>query len=555
MLVLPIVALIVGCAAHKPSTQSVQQPASAQTHPDLNPDAYNHFTNAMIYEQEGVYDEAIKEYEVALSYEPLSYDIRMALGQLFLNLNRGSQALDVVLPIPQKTGQTYGLLCDCYMRVGRNAEAEATCKRALSSDSTNVALNYNLAILAVKTGKVHDAARFFRAAAHYSGDNSLYQQIAELYAGAGMFDSAAASIEFAIKLSDLDSTLYARLAVYYHAGGRKAEAKEALQRGITAHPHDARLRAQLLETYNSEKNLDSVRVMAESLIALPSSDNVIYERVGQVLLREKLDTLAAACFRKALAIDSASRYALFYLGRTAIDQKQFDSARTYFTRLLAADSTLPDGWINLASIDEQQKKPDKALALLETALNHVTTNRDNIQFYLAQLLSVKRLSDSAISLLKSVVAEGGDTIRALSQIGAEYERLGSFDKSVETFELLLSIDSANAQALNYLGYMLADRGVRLEESLRMIEKAVAADSANGAYLDSYAWVLYRLGRHPEALTQINKARTLLKTDATVIDHYGDIQAALGNLEDARRAWTEAANLDPQNQKLKDKLKR
>lgn len=552
---LVILTLVVGCAAHKAGSKSVQGRHVLPERQDMNPEAYHHFTNAVIYEQEGALEEAIKEYEVALSYEPLSYDIRMTLGGLFFEMKQPSQALDVLLPIPQKTGRTYGLLCDCYLRLDRYAEAEATCRRALETDSNNVALNYNLGILAVKAGKTDEAAKRFQVAAHFSGNSNLYQQIAEMYAGTGAFDSAAAYLEQALKLSKEDPTLYSRLAVYYHAGGRKSESKEALLRGIAEHPVDARLQAQLLETYNSENNLDSVRIVAEKLVGLSHKDKLIYERIGQVLLRQKLDSLATACFRKALAIDEKSRYALFYLGRMEIDRKQFDSARAFFIRLIEADSTVADGWINLAFIDEQQKKPDSSIAILERALHSVAVDRDNVQFYMAQLLSGRRMSDSVIALLKQVIVEGGDTVRALFQIGAEYEKMGNFDKSVETFELLLATDSANAQALNYLGYLLADKGVRLDESLRMIEKAIAADSTNGAYIDSYAWVLFRLKRYDEALTQIKRVLAIVKNDATVIDHMGDIQAAMGYLEEAHQAWQQASALDPKNEKLKEKLKR
>jgi hypothetical protein len=87
--------LISGCAASKPSAKPMLAPRVADVQKDMNPDAYNHYTNAIIYEQEQIWDEAIKEYEVALSYEPLSYDIRMALGLLYFNMNRTSQA-DVI---------------------------------------------------------------------------------------------------------------------------------------------------------------------------------------------------------------------------------------------------------------------------------------------------------------------------------------------------------------------------------------------------------------------------------------------------------------------------
>ncbi len=543
-----------GCAASKPAAKPLQTKTAADVQKEMNPDAYNHYTNGVIYEQEGVLEEAIKEYEVALSYEPLSYDIRMALGSLYVRMNHPNQALDAVLPIPQKTDDTYKMMGDCYQQLNRNDEAMAVYKRALADDPTNVDLNYNLGVLAAKQRKLDEAAKYFQVAAQYSGNAELYQQIAEMYAGMGMFDSATVLLERAVTINATDPLLYSRLAVYYHAGGKKEQSINTLYRGMRAYPENARIQAQLIETYNAENYLDSVRVFGQKFVELPSTDKVIYERMGQVFLKDKLDTLATASFRKALTIDDKSRFALFYLGRMALDAKQYDTARTYFTDLVDADSTTPDGWVNLAYIYEQKKQTDSSIALLEQSLHYVTAGRDNVQFYLAQLVAEKQMPDSSIALLKQVIADGGDTVRALFQIGAQYERAGNFDKAVETFELLLSVDSTNSQALNYLGYMFADKNVRLDEALRMIQKALAVDTANGAYLDSYAWVLYRLQRYPEALVQINKSLGVIKDDPTVLEHLGDIQMALGNTSEARTAWQDALKIDPKNQKLKDKLK-
>jgi tetratricopeptide (TPR) repeat protein len=153
-----------------------------------------------------------------------------------------------------------------------------------------------------------------------------------------------------------------------------------------------------------------------------------------------------------------------------------------------------------------------------------------------------------------VVDNGGDTVRALFQTGAEYEKMGNFDKAVEAFELLLTIDPDHDGALNFLGYMLADKGVRLNDALTMIQKAVKADPENGAYLDSYAWVLYKLGRYSEALAQIRKAIAKVPNDPVVFEHLGDIHAALGNTKEARDAWQKALAADPGNKGLQEKLK-
>ena len=76
-----------------------------------------------------------------------------------------------------------------------------------------------------------------------------------------------------------------------------------------------------------------------------------------------------------------------------------------------------------------------------------------------------------------------------------YERQKKYDKAEEAFHKVLADDPKNAMALNYLGYMLADRGTRLDEALGYIRRAVALDPQNGAYLDSLGWVYYKMGNY------------------------------------------------------------
>ncbi len=549
---------LVGCAAKKQAADSVLTQLKPAPQKEMHPEAYHHFTNAVIFEQEGVFDDAVKEYELALSYEPLNYDIRVALGTLYLNLSRPASAVDALLPITEKTGEVYQLLGDAFRIQGQDLEAEESYRRAYAADSTNVNINYQLGVYAVHANRVDEAANYFRRAAIGSGNYELFAQIADMYANFKQYDSAAVYIESAIRLNQNDPSLFSRQAVYLYSAGKKSESKQVLQHATLIHPNDARLLAQLIETYNAENNIDSVRYYAEKFVIrsdIKAEDRVVFERIGAVLIRANQRDVAKRVFLKTLNFDPENPFALFYLGRMEADSSRFDSARLYFDRLIAVDSTVPDGWTNLAFVYQQKKQLDSAEQVLELAARHVTSDRDNIQFFLAQILSQKEMPDSAIAVLKNAIVEGGDTVRALFQTGAEYEKIKNYDKASEAFELLLTINPQHHPTLNYFGYMLADRGERLTEALDMIERALKSEPESGAYLDSYAWVLYKLGRYQEALIQIQKAVSKTNNDPVVIEHLGDIEYALGNIQNARDAWNTALAFDPDNKSLKDKLSR
>ena len=122
--------------------------------------------------------------------------------------------------------------------------------------------------------------------------------------------------------------------------------------------------------------------------------------------------------------------------------------------------------------------------------------------------------------------------------GAMYERLKKYDASEAEFRKVLDMDPDSAGALNYLGYMLADRSVRLDEAQKMITRALELDPDNGAYLDSLGWVYYRQNRLDDAEQALVRAlsKSGIGQDPTVHDHLGDVYLKLGKTKDAITQW-------------------
>ena len=123
--------------------------------------------------------------------------------------------------------------------------------------------------------------------------------------------------------------------------------------------------------------------------------------------------------------------------------------------------------------------------------------------------------------------------------GSIYERQKKYDLAEEEFRKVIASDPKNAQALNYLGYMLADRGTRLDESLGYIRRAVALDPNNGAYLDSLGWAYYKMGNYDLAEENLRRASERIGNDPTVHDHLGELYLKTGRLKLAATNWERA----------------
>ena len=120
-----------------------------------------------------------------------------------------------------------------------------------------------------------------------------------------------------------------------------------------------------------------------------------------------------------------------------------------------------------------------------------------------------------------------------------FDKQKKFGDAENVLRQLIAKDPNNAIALNYLGYMLAERGERLGESVDYLKRALAIDPDNGSYLDSIGWAYYKDGKLDLALDNLKKAADQLTTNSVVQDHYGEILFKLGRFNDAIVAWTRA----------------
>jgi tetratricopeptide (TPR) repeat protein len=123
-----------------------------------------------------------------------------------------------------------------------------------------------------------------------------------------------------------------------------------------------------------------------------------------------------------------------------------------------------------------------------------------------------------------------------SKRGEMYEKMNKVDLAEEEFRKILNGSPKNAFALNYLGYMLADRNLRLQESLGLINQALAVDPNNGAFLDSLGWVYFKLGRMDEAEDNMRRAVEHTPHDPSIRDHYGDVLLRQAKVKEAIAEW-------------------
>ena len=163
---------------------------------------------------------------------------------------------------------------------------------------------------------------------------------------------------------------------------------------------------------------------------------------------------------------------------------------------------------------------------------------------------------SAVALVKDAMKTKPDDLDLQFALGSAYERAGDKKDAEGVFLNILKAHPDNAQTLNYLGYMWAENGVNLDRAAEMINKAVAAEPRNGAFVDSLGWVYFQKGNLDLAEKYLSDAAQLLPRDATVHEHLGDVFAKRGNYPRALDLYRAALKLEPEPKdeaKLKSKI--
>lgn len=152
----------------------------------------------------------------------------------------------------------------------------------------------------------------------------------------------------------------------------------------------------------------------------------------------------------------------------------------------------------------------------------------------------------AVPWLERAVAAAPDAPEPSFHLAAAYERLGRREEAVGVFEKLLERLPDFAPALNYLGYMFAERGERLPEAVQLTLRALRLDPDNGAYADSVGWAYFQHGDLNRAREYLERAAGLIPADATILEHLGDLYVARGEAAKARETYQRALQLNEDN---------
>jgi tetratricopeptide (TPR) repeat protein len=434
------------------------------------------------------------------------------------------------------------------------------------------------------SGRQADAERWLKEAA---GENpQLYSRLGDFYAEGERWIDAVASYESAVAAMPRDFSLHLRYATALmntRQPGDLTKARTMIQEALGIRPNDERALFMLSQAERRSGALNDAERTARRLIGVNTRNARGYVALAEALeerqrYSEVIDALAPAlpAFRSSQNAAGSLVMLLPHLGFAYERMGQPDRAvaayeearkiapsdpviTSYLIQAQIAAKRLPEA-LELARVARGQHADDLRLARLEAQALHASGKTDagiavleefvkkrgddpRAHVALAQVYAEASRGAQAIKVLQTAQSRFPEDTLLTFELGAILDKQKRHAEAEAAFRQVIAQDPENAPALNYLGYLLAERGEKLDESVDLVKRALAIEPENGSYLDSLGWAYYKAGNYRQALEHLERAAEQLTRNSVVQDHYGDVLSRLDRLDDAIAAWTRALDGD------------
>ena len=460
--------------------------------------------------------------------------------------------------------------------------AEKAYRAILAIDPNDDDALTGLAGVYADRGDIANAIATLKQSADNNPDVQKVTTLAELYESDKQFSNAADEWKLALPLTNDNIQVRRHYAADLVASNRGDEALQAFQALAADDPKNPELQMQLMQLYQSKRDFASAHAALAKVQAINNGPEV---KIAEAELLDAEGKTAQAIpvlegvlsqTKKAQYSDQEKDQRSQILGTLADWQKSSGKTQEAIASLRQISELDPrrgprveagvvEIYITAKDFKDARQTADAALkkypgdravaiehaSLLadlgqtDTAIGEIKAlpNSDKDRDLLVLISSVqekaKRFADEQKTLdtAESLSHTDPEKLDILFRRGAMLERQKSFEEAEQEFRKVLQLDPNNAEALNYLGYMFADRGVHLEEAQQMISKALDIVPGNGAFLDSLGWVHFRLNRLDQAADELRQAlEKNYSDDPTVHDHLGEVYFKQGKLKEAIQQW-------------------
>jgi len=511
-------------------------------------------------------------------------DYNFLIGELLLQEKRFDEALEYFESAAEaETAAAPALrrrLAQLYLRSGDLEEALAQLDKASVGEEVEdpQTLQLRAGILATLK-KTDEAIVVYRKIIDTSGSTSEepYVFIASLYAQQQDVESAKAILkELVTKNPDSFFGNY-YLAKIYVSSTEFEAAKGYYEKALELNPGASSVQLELARVYAYLKQFDDAIAISKEVADRDPTNAKAHKLLGELLLGENRVEDALKEFEAVQALEEDPSETRFKVALIKLRRRDLVGAEVELRLILSEHPDHSSARYYLASTYAGMKRPDDAIEQLKEI-------ESGDEFFIesrtlgAYLFRQEERFAEALVMLDELLEVSPKDVKLLNFQAALYRDNGQLFKAVDSVERILEIEPendrhwfskgvyldeakkrsaalvamrkaielnpANANALNYLGYSLAEMKSELGEAEKLIKRAIEVEGENGYFIDSLGWVYFQMGDYERAVVTLERAVSLVPGDAVILEHLGRAYAALGKKEKAREVLDKALSLAP-----------
>lgn len=533
-------------ATTRPTTVA---PSSSETvtAPSLTPaenrraEAIAHYLAGLSIEMREGPDAALDEYLKSVELDPQNVDLTSHIAETLLRRKDYAKALSLMeqsVKANPNSAEAWNILAVVLRANDQIPQAMNALRQAMKLEPSNLNSVQTLLDIYLQIDDVAGAAKLLAKARKQQSTDFAY------WIRLGDFHSIAVRqkppLSGYIKPSDIqdcyeraealapnEPDIILRLASLYETNDNLSRAAEAYARYVAMRPNELPVRAKLANTYIAAGEKEKAIAELQEIIKREPLRYEIHNLIGDLYEDVKQDEHAISAYRESLVLNPNQLEPALRIALVQMRIKQYDDAVQTLAGL-----------------------KDKFPGAYQIPYFYGLVYSDKKDYARA----VVAYTDAEVAARKSPEEVKLDA-SFYFYYGAACERNGDLDRAEQLFRKSIELDSNKHEAFNYLGYMWADKGIRLDEAHEMIDKAVKLEPDNGAYLDSLGWVLYKQGHPEEALPILRRAAELIKDDAVVYDHLAEVLMKLGQRSEAVATLQRALKAEPENKDIAEKLQK
>ncbi|MCX7875849.1 MAG: tetratricopeptide repeat protein [Melioribacteraceae bacterium] len=561
---------------------------------DIKKVAQELFIDASILEAQGDVNNAIEKYIQANRIDPQA-GISFTIAKNYFKQNKLSSALNYAneaVKLSPKNIEYLSLLAAIYNASNFKDSSTSVYEKIISIDSTNVNALFNLAEnyesnrpkeainiykkiiqqigpewnvlvrlvdLNDRLGNSEETIKYFEELVSLNpADLNLQKILIDVYLKSKNYDKAIKKVDEALISfpDDLNLIEYKAMA-YAQKGDLKSSSQEYIKLVKNKEiPFDRKINVGLSFLLQAQKDSTSID-FAKTIFEILDKDSTDWEvkaYLGEIAIRKKQDSIAINYFKEATKLAEWNAQVWIRLGGLLFDAHLYDDA-IYFMQQ-AVEKFPNDFVINLIyglSLS-QNKEHQKAVEILRRALK-INANDLTALSAIGYSLNQIKQDDEALFYLSKALNLDPNNLQIISIKALIHENRKEYLISDSLYIKALNIDSTNVLILNNLAYSYAERGIKLDEALKMSKKSVDAEPNNASYLDTYGWIHFKLGNYNVAKEYLEKAINIEKENATLIDHLGDVYFKLGDRKKSKELWEKAFELDHTKTEIQNKIQK